>query len=675
MAPRRVPAVQVVEDATLERLVARAVSKVGPLGPPWIVSGLGVAAGAGCHGLWGGPGPGAAWAASGLTAGTAILTGLTWQISHERRGLLGRVHTTLTTVLAGGWVTAATITGVTAPITGSVALIGGATLALSWNLRHVIRAATDESGHIDGLQALFGQARDAVGLDGTRARTTHSGDHKVVGALALPPGETVAEDVQKKTAYLESGMGLPPGSVTVSGDIDRADRAHITVSDPRVMRASICWPGPSRPGGSITDPVRPGLWQDLDPVAYTIVGHHLQVMGMTSSGKSFGGAWNLLGEVITRTDVAVLAIDITKGNQTLGPLRKALHRFETNPGGARALITQVRDLIEPRTDALAAQGLQRWAPGCGFSYLVLWLEEFPDIGDALEDMGEFLKILKAARSAGISVVMSLQRSDWTQMPTLARGQLAKMCFGVADSGDADFGLTERQTKAGAHPEQWQNTQPGMAYLDAPSIPEDRIAMPLRTYTWVPARAQALPDEDQQKAAAAEMRALAQAWPATRVRPDQFLTTLTGQGVPDGTPVPHQADPTDRTELQEEGEDMVGDPLGEYLLTPDPDPANTAGADDPITDTGYENFTFTPLPVPDPPLTPDEARRALRDQIATWTRSGRETFAVRDLRPLLDRIGRSRQWAQKEIRALIDSGLIDPYDETIPGYRLTTPQPA
>jgi hypothetical protein len=78
--------------------------------------------------------------------------------------------------------------------------------------------------------------------------------------------------------HIEGALGLPPGSMTVAANMDRADLAQVTLSDPRVMRKSIPWPGASNPGGSVADPIRPGVWQDLDDVEYVVAGHHLQIM-------------------------------------------------------------------------------------------------------------------------------------------------------------------------------------------------------------------------------------------------------------------------------------------------------------------------------------------------------------------------------------------------------------
>lgn len=510
--------VQVVQDATLERVAASAISKVGPLVPPWLCGIAAWAAGWVAHHAWG-DGPGLPWATVGLTIGAGAVTGMTWVAAHHRRWL-GRAHATVSAAAAGGWVTAAAITGPGGPVVGDLWLLGAPALALTWNVRHVIRGADpdDDTAGGDGLRALFDKAKAAAGLGNATARTTQADAHKVVGRLQLPPGEQTAADVLKRLAHLESAMRLPPGAATVTADTDRADRAHLTISDPRVMRAPIPWPGPSRPGASIADPLRPGVWQDLDDVAYTLLGHHLQIMGMSGAGKSIGGCWNVLAEVITRPDVAVFGFDLTKGTQTLGPLRAALHRFETTQAGVKRLFGQLAASVKERTDYLATQGLTKWAPGCGIAYWLVWFEEVPDIVNVL-DGEKFTAFVKAARSAGIGLVLSLQRSDWSQMPTIVRGQLAKMCFGVENSGDADFGLTEAQTKAGARPEQWGAKQPGMTYLDAPGMDPARIAMPMRTYAW---------GEDAQ--AAQTMTAHAAAWPATRVPADPFLERIDRKSV-------------------------------------------------------------------------------------------------------------------------------------------------
>ena len=53
--------------------------------------------------------------------------------------------------------------------------------------------------------------------------------------------------------------------------------------------------------------------------------------------------------------------------------------------------------------------------------------------------------------------------------------------------DASFGLTELQSDRGARPELWNNRQPGMCYLDAPSIDDSRLAMPMNYHHHMPTK--------------------------------------------------------------------------------------------------------------------------------------------------------------------------------------------
>lgn len=513
----KTPSLQLVQEATMDRLAASAISKLGVLLPPWVILGAEAAAGALSHAIWGEP-PAVTWAAVGCTLGSTALTALTWAITHQRR-LIGRLHATITTAAACGWFTTATITGLDVPAVSGTLFYGGATLALSWNIRTVIRQATgDEAGDGgDTLAALFNRAREQAGLRGARVRTAEVTPHKIKGQMQLPPGEKTAEDAIKATDRIESGMQLPPGSVTVARDDDRADRAHITVSDPRAIRQPIPWPGPSHPGQSIDKPLRIGVYQDGDEACWRFVGHHLQIMGRTGSGKSIGGAWNIIGEIITRHDAAVFSIDISKDDQTMGPLREGLHRFETTKAGAVELIRALHAAIPQRTKWLADHGYSDWEPGCGLTYWYLHIEEIAKLVSEIsaEDEERLGEILKELRSAGGSVILSLQRADYTQIPTLFRSQMAKMCFGLSDPDDVKYGVSARQRKADVAPHEWEDHYPGMAYLDARGIPSTHFAMPLRTYSWGRTSAEAR----------AAMAAHAAAYPATGKKVDPFTAAL------------------------------------------------------------------------------------------------------------------------------------------------------
>lgn len=624
--PARPKSMTVLEDTSMDRLMAAQLSKLLVLAPPWAILVLTALTAVLFHGLW--PQP---WAAAGVGVLGAALAVLTWIVSHQR-GRFGRWHAGASVLGAGTWLAAADAEGPGWLPLAYLAVVGGAALALSWNIRAVIRHHRGDDG--DHLVRAFAGAAENAGMKGTTLHVTGRKAKVIEGKILLNPGDT-ADDAIKKAPRLESALRFPPGSLQIAPDMDRADHALTRITDPRAIRKPQPWPGPSHPGKSIALPARPGVYQDSEPVSYIMAGHHLQIMGMTGSGKSVGVAYSLLGEVITRSDVAVIGIDITKGDQTLGPFRPALHLLETDKARAKALLARIQAVIKPRTDYLAAKGLSNWQPGCGLTYLIVWLEEAPDILDALGDKGlqQFLSALKAARSAGVEFVISLQRADWSQMPTLARGQLAKLCMGVDSSDDAKFGLSELQEERNCRPELWSNKQPGMAYLDAPSIPDDRVAMPWRAYYW---------GADDKKA-----REHAAKYPASR-RPLDALTAaaIGGEGAPPDEP------------------DEDDDPVREYATEEDEavdSDGNTIEVPDPGSEFGGWQFSGEPGKKMDPV----QARELFASTLATWAGEGRESFTMADLVGLRERTGMSRPWVYKQLDAAADDGLIE-RDEEVAG---------
>ncbi|MET7333258.1 hypothetical protein [Nonomuraea sp. NPDC005650] len=626
-----------LQDTSWDRLWAREASRILVYVPPWIAVALVFGLGSAFYWILASDDPATiAWTMFLLVVCTLALAGGTWWWSHAR-STGGRLFSTLTTAAGGLWVCAATINGPAGVITGRAVLIGGVAFALAWNIRSTLRRkGVDTAAALaDPLAVLFGRGAEKAGID-AQASTTKAGEHKVEGDVQLDEGRAVAEDLQKKAAYVESGMRLPPGSITVSIDPDDASRAKVTISDPRVLKNRIPWPGASRPGGSVADPVRLGLWQDLDLVEVILHGYHLQIMGMSGSGKSIGACWNILSELITRYDCAVFGADVTKADQTLGPLETGLHRVEYEIGRVRAMLRDIQAQIPARTAWLAERGFQKWKKGCGLTYWVVWLEEAPDILAALpeKELEDFLSMVKAIRSAGGTVVMSLQRSDFTQMPTLARGQLAKMCLGVESPGDAKFGLSTEQRERGAKPERWAQKQPGMAYLDAPSIPDERIAMALRTWDW---------GEDDQEANA-RMRAHASDWPASAKEVDEF-TQIVAANFGAGAAAGLDDDPPEEKEP----------PVGDLVKTENPSPNLTAGMDDPIE--AADNAKFPARK--GPRMEAGEARGVLLDQLRAWVREERLEFAVKDLKEVKERTGySSRGWLNDQLAILADEGVIE-----------------
>ncbi|WP_242911540.1 hypothetical protein [Actinomadura terrae] len=665
MGKRGKTSLEKVEEITVERLAARAVSKVAGYATPWITGLMISGMGAGAHVLWGDAGA-APWAAMAETIGTVGLAAAAVAYSSGRAAIV-RWHMIGTLTASGTWVTVTTIAGMSPKPVWSLWVGGGVLLALSWNLRQAVMAHSngEDMPGGDRISELIKSAARAVGVETKAVRLVEATDRQATVKATFEGGGTAA-DMQKKAAEIESAAKLPPGSINITPDEDRADQALVTTSDPRVLHTALPWPGPSRPGGSIAEPLCIGIWQDGEDVQHVIVGHHVQFMGKTGSGKSEGGAWNYLAEIVSRMDAVVIAADITKRDQFLGPLRPALHRFDTTKTGVRSQVADMHRAMGERMDYLTEKGLTKWQPGCGLSYLVWWLEEFPDIGDTI-DMQRFLSIVKALRSGGGTIVMSLQRSDWTQMPTIARGQLAKMCFAVDSDDDAEFGLSSRQDKnPSVQPDQWATCGPdtvGMAYLDAPSIPIERVSMALRTWNWNS-------DTD-------ALRAHAETF-STVARPADPVTArcLLGGAAPAAGGAderPELDDDRYANEDQEEDElggELDGDPIAQHVRSADPNPENTAGPDDAIDETGYDGWTFEEPERPVHKMPTAEARALLIGQLSQWYAAGRTHFRAGDLRPVWETAGRKRAWSGRFLREeLLPAGIIAEDDER-GGYVIT-----
>ena len=125
--------VTVMEDTSMERLYASQLSKLLVLAPPWLLLASASAMAGLFHALF--PAP---LAAAGVGVMGSALAALTWHVTRQR-GTLGRWHAAGSMLAAAGWTAAATADGVLAPGLAYLLVVGGPALALSWNIRAVIR--------------------------------------------------------------------------------------------------------------------------------------------------------------------------------------------------------------------------------------------------------------------------------------------------------------------------------------------------------------------------------------------------------------------------------------------------------------------------------------------------------------------------------------------------------
>ncbi|MEO5876487.1 MAG: hypothetical protein ABIS86_06250, partial [Streptosporangiaceae bacterium] len=95
-----------------------------------------------------------------------------------------------------------------------------------------------------------------------------------------------------------------------------------------------------------------------------------------------------------------VAIDTSKGEQTLGPLKPGLHRLELTKGGALGFVKALHTEIPKRTQWLTEHGYSKWVEGCGLLYSVIWIEESAKFWGHLSSKDEDL-MLKVMKSFGL----------------------------------------------------------------------------------------------------------------------------------------------------------------------------------------------------------------------------------------------------------------------------------
>ncbi|WP_017974399.1 plasmid transfer protein TraB [Actinopolyspora halophila] len=643
-------------------------SRLAPYAPEW-AGGLTLwPVAAGAH-LWFASAEAMPWASSGLTLLGAGLTGLTYYCSRARAALV-RQFATATVGVTAAWTTAATIAGPWQTPLLELWAFGGGGVAVAWSIHKALKRGGDsDEGSANTTSDLF----DKVKLSGVKPGKMEVQPNKVTGPLQLPAGEVDVSDVQKASDKIAAMLGLRKGAVRITENPDDASKATMTVVAEDVLKDPQQWPGPSHPGESILNPLELGVYENAEVVRLWLPGDkstsrnatHVQVNGMNGSGKS-GGFKLAATEILTRRDVVLIVLDPSKGDQTVSFLQDSKAHLVTEAGRCKKLLKKLPQVITDRASQLGQWGMDQWEPAAfdqhGMPYVVLWIEEASKL---LKDVDQFDTIAQEARSAGISLVISQQKSSFRQMSTDVRSQLgAALCFGVKSAEDAGFSLSDETLDAGARPEQWQNRRPGCLYLEGPGIDEELFATPARTYLHSDEAlaadiAEHTPDAAVLEPATAKTLGLP-VHPHHENHSSEHNTTEQEGGTvvslhsPSRTaePADHDSVETDLEQL-DQLEDHDEDEADEDVIAL-PEPHEPELEVDPDAELPSEINT-TALPQPRPSLA--EARANLHDWI------GRQTtvFGPKDVPTELH--GRERSWASRELARLADDGVITPADET------------
>ncbi|WP_326598078.1 plasmid transfer protein TraB [Streptomyces sp. NBC_01803] len=647
---------------------------------PWLAVAAELPASFAAHAAWGDSPP----AAMGLTLAAGVLTAATWWAGAGTNAAR-RLHATVSTGVATSYLVVTTVTDPLDPTLLSTLVIGGAVAAGSWNVRQALRvnpdAKTGEKGSSETgvLVKAIGNARASL------RKAPQVEPNKVTAELQLTGGDVTTDELGNRIKHIAGELGVSPTSIRVIPDPDRADRAELVIVPTDMLKQPTDWPGPSALGGSITEPVVVGVYEDgadavlwfpADPDSGRNATHFLTA-GMNGSGKS-AGVSVAMAEALTRRDVIVWAVDPSKGMQTFAPFLPHLDWAEMTLSGGEAMIDALTRVITARANALGKAGFKNWTPEAfrqlAMPYMIVWIEEAAKF---FREGTEMEGLVMEARSAGISVIISLQRPSSTSMPTDVREQLGgAFIFGVKGSTTADMALPDDVRDAGARPEAWENRRPGYAYLIAPGVDEERYPTPLRTHriedddiTGALAIAPRPPADPVTAAAAGEAYAN-----RTRYQPDTPLTSFKENPVREEDDEEAERDAL----LDRQVERAVMEAAG-ITDAPAPDPGITGEREiPPVPADQVWTFGQPPGGQETRELTAEEAFAELLALLDEFRRQGRTIVGPKDFQPYWgrgNRLDRSRAWISPRLGELADEGAhLAETDE--PGvYRLLDPEPA
>jgi hypothetical protein len=638
---------------------------------PWLVVAAELPATFTTHYVWGN----SALAGAGLTLAAGAVTAATWFASqgstHQRR-----VHATATAALATGYLVIGTATNPYDPTLVSTLVIGGATLAGTWNIRQVLRVNPDTKA-IEKAPAEAGILTKSIGAAKVLLRGKPKVEaNKVTAELQLAPGELSTDELGNRTKQIAGELGVSANSIKILPDPDRADRATLIVVPEDMLKKTTPWPGPSCLGDSITEPVEIGIYEDGEvavlwfPAGPGRNATHFLTAGMNGAGKSAGQSVAIT-EVLTRRDVIVWAIDPSKGLQTFAPFLPYLDWVEMTMSGGEAMIAALGQVITARANEMGKHGYKNWTPEVyerlAMPYMVVWIEEAAKF---FREGTEMEGLVMEARSAGISVIISLQRPSATSMPTDVREQLGgALVFGVKGSTTADMALPEDVRDAGARPEVWQNRKPGYCYLVAPGVDEERYPFPIRTYYITDDQIEGtLALAPRPTADPVTARAAGEAYANRAIHlPDSVYTTPTSTN----------------TITDEEQHDIVDDEEQRIQAAVDRelvlDGADDDGSPSPDVDPEQEIappatvWSFGQAPPVAAEVTTEQALGAVLLLLEAFRNEGRSTVGPKDFMPHLPAIGRSRAWLSPQLADLGEAGVhLQPTGR--PGeYHLLDPQ--
>ena len=314
-------------------------------------------------------------------------------------------------------------------------------------------------------------------------------DGRIVTHAAMLPGAdfNALAKPEVRTA-IASALDVPPGGVRMVRDRNTPRTGRMEVSPVDMLEHPPAWPGLSRPGGSIGEPIRVAVYQTGAPVPLILPGDStagrnaigvLILLGQAGSGKT-ELQLTLAAEARSRTDAEVVYIDGRKGLQLPAAFRNAMHVFIHDAADGERYLDGLISEVAKRAGQIGGHGHEQWTAGCPKCppFRVVIVDEaskFIEAEDTLVELAE------SVRSVGIFVLLGIQRATGDRMPTSVRTTIGGViCMGVRDVGEGARVLSEETIEAGADPG-WKNRKPGALYAELPGTDPDDWSLPGRTF--------------------------------------------------------------------------------------------------------------------------------------------------------------------------------------------------
>jgi S-DNA-T family DNA segregation ATPase FtsK/SpoIIIE len=259
-------------------------------------------------------------------------------------------------------------------------------------------------------------------------------------------GGTPAQIVAKLAA-IEGRLDVAAGAVLAAPDRQR--RARVVL---RILRRDPFTPHRFAPyrepnSGTIREPVVIGRRMDGDPLAVSLDGVHVLIVGVTGAGKTVTLA--AIGDALTACPDAVVW-DLDPIGSGLDLLGGAVSRRERTPAGIEAALADALAMAETRPRLLSRLGMgASWRASAARPALVVVIDEYPRLSPRAKEAA--IGILRAGRKARVTLVLATSEATSDALgeavAEMARAKIMLACRHV----DVRLALGPSKIDEGWHP--------------------------------------------------------------------------------------------------------------------------------------------------------------------------------------------------------------------------------